>query len=765
MLRLGKYRYVVFALALVVCGALVLQSSWAPGAGGSLPPLAAYGGPASGQTQGEYVAPAPGSPEEAYANAGEAGVQYVVDGKKKVDLPVDRSNYRALLNKWRWPLKKKPLPKANNAKRPVIQHAFATPNPDTKALAAIKLQFRQTWDQYCKYAWGHDELAPITKLYVNSFNALSFTLVDLLDVLWIMGLTEEFERAVQLVMELDFYALLMGPHLTGKVPVFEANIRILGGLLSAYELSNRAELLDKAVEMGEILLKAFDTPNNLPNMFWNIKMWDKHQGLMVEPGRLMLLLAEWGTLLLEFVKMAQLTKDARYWSAVDHLYANALNMYNANPHGLRLLPGLLSMLNDLSGCEEVVELHEYVPKTSNPQKRPILTLKNGQRDQHEVCIARSDTRHSMSNGRTKQVAYTVGGMADSFYEYLVKMKDMLGSIGVEVPSSKHDGPNSIHDTAELAHQAMQLVEKHLLYRPYMPRDGRLRFPNERVLFLNDVNGVLNGAETFFTKVNQWGHLLCFMGGAFAQYAQVFHGKDEAKRQHYIDIGAALTRGCLELTHQCGLMPETVELMGCAVDATDAECMYDEDKVVEWINKAQEPQAGATEQLPNVGPNGGWYRTNEEDDIQVRPIPDPQYTAVKGKHGWLRERQGVASMPVWALAMNPAYQLRPELIELVFVLYRVTGDEYWRKQGWWLYEKTIAACTFGDTVAGVRDVTEYRFEVPADADTKGTANAINKVELFWFAETLKYFYLLFAEETLVLLDEYVLNTEAHPLRKL
>lgn len=40
---------------------------------------------------------------------------------------------------------------------------------------------------------------------------------------------------------------------------------------------------------------------------------------------------------------------------------------------------------------------------------------------------------------------------------------------------------------------------------------------------------------------------------------------------------------------------------------------------------------------------------------------------------------------------------------------------------------------------------------------------NEMESFWLAETLKYFYLLFSETDLINLDEWVLNTEAHPLR--
>jgi mannosyl-oligosaccharide alpha-1,2-mannosidase len=41
---------------------------------------------------------------------------------------------------------------------------------------------------------------------------------------------------------------------------------------------------------------------------------------------------------------------------------------------------------------------------------------------------------------------------------------------------------------------------------------------------------------------------------------------------------------------------------------------------------------------------------------------------------------------------------------------------------------------------------------------------DRMESFWLAETLKYFYLIFSEPDLISLDEYVLNTEAHPLKR-
>lgn len=52
----------------------------------------------------------------------------------------------------------------------------------------------------------------------------------------------------------------------------------------------------------------------------------------------------------------------------------------------------------------------------------------------------------------------------------------------------------------------------------------------------------------------------------------------------------------------------------------------------------------------------------------------------------------------------------------------------------------------------------------DDVTKETPSHRDEMESFWLAETLKYFYLLFEAEDVVSLDEWVLNTEAHPFRR-
>jgi mannosyl-oligosaccharide alpha-1,2-mannosidase len=107
---------------------------------------------------------------------------------------------------------------------------------------AIVEAFRYAWKAYKKDAWGMDELKPLSHTGSTWFD-LGLTLIDSLDTMWLMGLTDEFNEAR------DWVANTMVIAKDRDVNVFETTIRILGGLLSAYHLSTDYVFLEKAVSI------------------------------------------------------------------------------------------------------------------------------------------------------------------------------------------------------------------------------------------------------------------------------------------------------------------------------------------------------------------------------------------------------------------------------------------------------------------------------------------------------------------------------------
>ena len=129
----------------------------------------------------------------------------------------------------------------------------------------VKNAMKHAWDGYKEYAFGFDELLPVSKKGRNNWGGMGTTLVDSLDTLWLMGLKNEFNDAAAWVREhLDHSKV-------GSVSVFETTIRSLGGLLSAYDLTGDQMFLKQADDLGSRLMKSFDTDSGIPFGRVNLK--------------------------------------------------------------------------------------------------------------------------------------------------------------------------------------------------------------------------------------------------------------------------------------------------------------------------------------------------------------------------------------------------------------------------------------------------------------------------------------------------------------
>ncbi|KAF9343000.1 hypothetical protein BGX26_006455, partial [Mortierella sp. AD094] len=98
-----------------------------------------------------------------------------------------------------------------------------------------------------------------------------------------------------------------------------------------------------------------------------------------------------------------------------------------------------------------------------------------------------------------------------------------------------------------------------------------------------------------------------------------------------------------------------------------------------------------------------------------------------------------------------YILRPETLESLWILYRLTGEKKYQDQAWEIFQSIEANCRTDIAYSGLLDV-----------NSKGSYD--NKMESFFLAETMKYLYLMFSTPDVISLDDFVLNTEAHPLRR-
>ncbi|KAK4497250.1 hypothetical protein PRZ48_011700 [Zasmidium cellare] len=248
------------------------------------------------------------------------------------------------------------LPTGKPSPIPLIQkQGEAKGSVDQDRRAAVKKACKWAWDGFRKKGWGFDEVEPVSGVGKNSFNGWGATLVDSLDTLWIMGMKEEFEEAVNKTAEIDFTTSSRS-----DIPLFEVTIRYLGGMIAAYDVSGRKYrvLLDKAVELAEILYSAFDTPNRMPETYYYWK-----PALASNPHRASsrVVMAELGTLSLEFTRLAQLTGEPKYYDAIARI-TDEFEQWQNNTR----LPGMWPTMLDASGCKKP----EYVPPSRTYTQRP-----------------------------------------------------------------------------------------------------------------------------------------------------------------------------------------------------------------------------------------------------------------------------------------------------------------------------------------------------------------------------------------------------------
>ncbi|KAK4486093.1 hypothetical protein RD792_008761 [Penstemon davidsonii] len=248
----------------------------------------------------------------------------------------------------------------------------------------VRRMFYHAYDSYMMYAFPHDELKPLTKTFTDSlselgnlrlehlpqeYNGSALTLIESLSSLAILGNHTEFEKAVLWLSEnLTF-------DVDARINLFECNIRVLGGLVSAHILATdstnrlgkgmyKNELLLLAEELGKRFLPAFDTPTGLPYAWINLKhgVMDNEITETSTSGC--------GSLILEMGALSHLTGDPRFESAA-----------------LRALRKLWSMRSSLNllGTTLDVETGEWIEYSSG-----------------------------------------IGAGVDSFYEYLLKAHILFG---------------------------------------------------------------------------------------------------------------------------------------------------------------------------------------------------------------------------------------------------------------------------------------------------------------------------------------------------
>ncbi|GHC71146.1 glycoside hydrolase family 47 protein [Streptomyces cinnamoneus] len=204
----------------------------------------------------------------------------------------------------RGPAARAAVPQPARAPRPPAATP-ATHRPDPAKAREIRTEFVHAWEGYKRFAWGHDEVLPVSGGHGEFFargHPVGLSIVEALDTHYVMELDDEVELCTGWITErLDF-------DIDADFQVFETTIRLVGGLLAGYLATGRTRLLNRCTDLADRLLPAFTkSPTGMPYRYVNLRT-----------GRVSgttLPVAEIGTHMLEFGLLSELTGDRRYGRA------------------------------------------------------------------------------------------------------------------------------------------------------------------------------------------------------------------------------------------------------------------------------------------------------------------------------------------------------------------------------------------------------------------------------------------------------------------
>ena len=194
-----------------------------------------------------------------------------------------------------------------------LNPVFAKTVLDKSVLAAqVKAEFLHAWNGYKQHAWGHDDLRPLTTTHHDWYpQPLLMTPVDSLDTMILMGFKDEADKTREyIVTNLSFDKDV-------DVQNFEITIRLLGGLLSSYQLTGDERLLALADDLGTRLLPVFNSPTGIPYRYVNLKT-GKVRGEVSNP-------AETGTLMIEFGTLSKLTRKTEFYEKAKRAVVETYN--------------------------------------------------------------------------------------------------------------------------------------------------------------------------------------------------------------------------------------------------------------------------------------------------------------------------------------------------------------------------------------------------------------------------------------------------------
>lgn len=590
--------------------------------------------------------------------------------------------------------------------------------------------------------------------------------VDSLDTLYIVGEMKLFDKIVEMIEATDFK---IPPQQMEVIDIVDISNRLLGGMLSAYELSQNKILLMKAKDLADFLLRSFDTPNRVELLNYSWKTPFKNRFAYMDAN-----IADLTKMTLEFTRLTQLTNSNKYFNTMFHIWS----MVTKSTDFLNL-DFLFPSSVDASTCSLVTA--EEVQKGEHQRDSKIMKSIDG----NLKFVHCHQLNHFPESSNTYELNEKLLPLYDTILQlYALTQTDLL-------KDPKQSSTSTITNSSYFYNSAMAQINKFFKFEPMHPNNEQ--WSNMLVLANLDTNPIFspstNELSIQLRRDFKFHPESCTLGATLSYGSKLFTNPEHMK------LASKLTRTCFQFAMlQDGVMSE-MSLDPC----TSTDCVFNKEDKLQNIKEGKyvgfdqgfqkdtaveliktDKKKDTTKKIVKRSlldtdslKNAIKVSTNDEDveskdENTDSDIVDSKmiksFSFIKDENFMnaqvsmddidetTKQWKQTPGRPLWINSISNETLLSPDLIKSIFFMYRTTGDEQWRTMGHQLKEKIFA--TMKEKTLGpkgnwkISELNKKNVPLPSS----------------WFSQTLKYYYLLFSEPTDYSLDEYIFTDSAHILKR-
>lgn len=611
-------------------------------------------------------------------------------------------------------------------------------------------------------------------------------LIDSLDTLYLMNETKRFQTVLDLLSDIDFKV----PYTVNQmIDIPDLVSRGLGGFISAYELSGEEVLLVKAKQLGDFILRAFDTPNRLPVVSypWRSLYNNRFPYKETNLGSMM-------KMTVEMTKLSQLSADNKYFDAIYHTLQYLWQTSSDLP-----VKSLFPNIVDASGCK-LLSNHELsvgkhqkdqMMKSINEDLNFVYCHQLGHFANFSTKVSVDDKDYfAIYDSLSKLYAITNVDILHSMQpssdliDSNSKKEDEIDvsseNLAVQDSDITKRGLSSVHkmkiiDSKIIFHEAMEHILKLMSFKPSSPIDLT-------VISNLDTNALYrpatNELEVQLRRDFKFQPESCQLAGTLLYGNNIFPS-DGTEGDSDLQMATELVESCFKLTkNQAGLISEISLDWGSNYNETEAESILPiEDGEIPVSNNLPFNDNTKLENVL-VGKYLGFEKSfpmqnevfaskvkqsnliSEEWKRSYSYLHNEQFLNVKlnsmdidmDTKKWNPDHHEHSELPLWINSIDDSKQtiLSPYLVKSLLYLHRTTGDAKWRQMGKELFELSIDRIKTMNM--GPRGVWKIR--------ESGQEN----IPSYWFSQTLKYYYLLFETSTKYSLNDYIYTNNGHLLSR-